>query len=129
MKTVDIQLNQITVEKYDPRRDIFEFLLEYDDGSPRGIRKQTRLGEPEGMAAKVLKQIREDVKQRTRPSFDDSPLGGIINVRFKHADPDLLQERLANFFKTVSNGIKQAKTDKLSYGNMELKIVGIKVLF
>lgn len=127
MKVVDLSVNQISVLRFDPRREMVEFSLEYNDGQPREIRQMTRIGDPELMASKVLKRIREGVKQSFSPEFDDSPLAGIVSIRFRN-DIDEMQDRLTNFFRTIVNGIRSSKMAKMSYGDMERKITGIKVL-
>ena len=129
MKEVNVKLEQIEVKQFNPRTEKVQFSVLYNDGVERGFTQEVRVSNPEALASSMLKQIRSEVRSRAQPTDDDSPLAGIINVRIEYPDIEEIHDRVEKFFSKISNGIKNAKLERLSWIDMQHKIEGIKVLF
>jgi hypothetical protein len=61
-------------------------------------------------------------------TLDDHPLAGALVLRFKQEE-ELVHERLAKFLAQARERIRSGKLAKLSYIDLEKKIVGFSAKF
>ncbi len=76
-----------------------------------------------------MQEVRQKLKSaNSEKTFDDDPLAGHVAIRFSK-DEEELQHSLLKFYARAHDQIRSAKMSRLSYYEMERKIVGIKSIF
>lgn len=129
MKTVDVAFKRMEVANFDPRQEVVEYRIIFNDGKDRGIQKNGKIEDPQQEATALIKEIREKLKAlHNERSLDDDPLANIVMVRSKQDDEELL-EKIARFLNSVKERIRVAKLSKLSYADMEKKVKGMTTEF
>jgi hypothetical protein len=124
MKAVDVTLRKLDVTRYVPQDDTIEYRLLLNDGKDKALIRSGRVTDPSAMADALLREARQKLKAAHRAQdFDDSPLAGTVLIRLR-GDDDLIAERIAKFFATVRERIRSAKAARMSYLEIEKKVVG-----
>lgn len=124
MKAVDVTLRRLDVVRYVPQDDTIEYRLLLHDGKEKALVRQGRITDPAAMADVLLREARQRLTAvHGGASSDDDPLAGAVLIRLR-GDEDVLGERIAKFFATVRERIRAAKAARMSYLEIERKVVG-----
>jgi hypothetical protein len=129
MKAVDVDFKKADVVDYYSQLDQVKVRILFSDGKEKALVKQFSITDPGKQAAELLSEIKAKLKEQHREfSLDDHPLAGALVLRVKQ-DQEVLYERLAKFLASVRERIRSGKLAKLSYFDLEKKIVGASTKF
>ena len=130
MKTIDVSFKGAEILLFDARTGAGQMRIIINDGKDKAMVKEERFDkDPQSWALSVMHEVRQKLKAaNSERSLEDDPLAGHVAVRFRK-DEEELQQSLAKFYIKAHDQIRSAKMSKLSYYEMEKKIVGMKALF
>jgi hypothetical protein len=129
MKAVDVDFKKIDVVDYYSQLDQVKVRVLFNDGKEKALIKQISITDPGKQAAEILSEIRTKLKEQHKEfTLDDHPLAGALVLRVK-PEEEVLFEKLAKFLASVRERIRSGKLAKLSYFDLEKKIVGTSTKF
>jgi hypothetical protein len=124
MKAVDVDFKKIDVVDYYSQLDQVKVRILFNDGKDKALIKQFSITDPAKQASDMISEIRAKLKEQHREfTLDDHPLAGALLLRFRQEE-DLLHEKMTKFLASVRERIRSGKLSKLSYFDLEKKIVG-----
>lgn len=125
MKPVDVMLKRAEVLNFDGRTGVVEFRVIINDGKDKAIQRSQAIEDCTALANDIFQEVRKKMKAlHSTLNLDDDPLASIVMVRIA-GDEEVIIERLAKFFATVKEKMRNAKMKKLSYFDMERQIKGL----
>ena len=129
MKHIDLDFKKADILDYYAQLDQIKLRILFSDGTEKALVRQFSIVDPSKHVADLLKELKSKLKEaHSVKTLDDSPLAGHLILRFKQ-DPDMVEERLAKFLATIRERIRSGKMSKLSYFDIERKVVGSCVNF
>jgi len=129
MKTIDIDFKKADILDYYAQLDQVKLRILFSDGKEKALVRQFSIVDPGKHVSELLHELKSKLKEaHSVKTLDDSPLAGHLVLRFKQ-DPEIVEERLAKFLATVRERIRSGKLSKMSYFDLEKKIVGCSVVF
>ncbi len=129
MKAVDVDFKKADIVDYYSQLDQVKVRIVFSDGKEKAIIRQFSITDPVVQATEMLSEIRTRLKEQHKEfSLDDHPLAGALILRFKQED-DVLHEKLSRFLAQTRERIRSGKLAKLSYFDLEKKIVGFTAKF
>ncbi len=124
MKAVDVDFKKIDVVDYYSQLDQVKVRIVFSDGKDKAIMTQLSITDPSKHAHEMISEIRTKLKQQhSEATLDDHPLAGALILRFKQEE-DSVHEKVAKFLAQTRERIRSGKLAKLSYFDLEKKIVG-----
>jgi len=129
MKAVDVGFKKVDVVDYYSQLDQVKVRILFNDGKEKALIKQFSITDPGKQAAEMISEIRTKLKEQHKEfSLEDHPLAGALVLRVK-PDEDVIYEKLAKFLASVRERIRSGKLSKLSYFDLEKKVVGASATF
>jgi hypothetical protein len=129
MKAVDVDFKKVDIVDYYSQLDQVKVRILFSDGKEKALIRQFSIVDPSKHAVELLSELRTKLKEaHSVHSLDDDPLAGALILRFKQED-EIVEEKLAKFLASVRERIRSGKLSKLSYFDLEKKIVGCSVVF
>jgi hypothetical protein len=129
MKAVDIDFKKADVVDYYSQLDQVKVRVLFSDGKEKALVRQFSITDPAVQATEILSEIRSKLKEQHKVfSLDDHPLAGALILRFRQEE-DVLHEKLSRFLAQTRERIRSGKLAKLSYFDLEKKIVGFSTKF
>ncbi len=129
MKAVDVSFKKIDVLDYYSQLDQVKVRVLINDGQDKQLIKQITIADPSKHAMEFFNEIKSKIKEaHTERTLDDHPLAGALIIRVQQEE-DVVLEKMAKFFGMVRERIRSGKLSKLSYFDLEKKIVGTKSEF
>ncbi|MBW3016645.1 hypothetical protein KY309_03485 [Candidatus Woesearchaeota archaeon] len=129
MKAVDVNFKKADIVDYYSQLDQVKVRILFDDGKEKALIRQFSITDPVKQASELLSEIRSKLKDQHKVfSLDDHPLAGTLILRYRQEE-DVLHDRLAKFLAQARERIRSGKLAKLSYFDLEKKIVGFVANF
>ncbi len=145
MKAVDVDFKKADVVDYYSQLDQVKVRLLFSDacvdngqgklgnrvavGKEKALVRQFSITDPSRQSAELLSEIRTKLKeQHSVRTLEDHPLAGALVLRYKQEE-DVLHDKLAKFLAQVRERIRSGKLAKLSYLDLEKKVVGFSTSF
>ena len=126
MKPVDVLFKRAEVISFDPRESAVSMRIIINDGKDKAIQRTEVISDCGELAEGIFSEVRQKMKMLHKiNTLEDGPLENIVMVRIAQ-DEEVLLERLAKFFATIKEKIRNSKLKKLSYFDMERQIIGLK---
>ena len=124
MKAVDVDFKKIDIVDYYSQLDQVKVRVLFSDGKEKALVRQFSITDPGKQALDMISEIRTKLKEQHKEhTLDDHPLAGALILRFKQEE-GLVHEKMAKFLAQTRERIRSGKMAKLSYLDLEKKIVG-----
>jgi hypothetical protein len=129
MKAVDVDFKKIDIVDYYSQLDQVKVRVLFSDGKEKALVRQFSITDPGKQALDMISEIRTKLKEQHKEhTLDDHPLAGALILRFKQEE-GLVHEKMAKFLAQARERIRSGKMAKLSYLDLEKKIVGFTSAF
>lgn len=129
MKAVDVSFKKIDVLDFYSQLDQVKVRVLINDGQDKQLIKQISIADPSKHAMEFFSEIKSKIKEaHSERTLDDHPLAGALIIRCQQEE-DVVLEKMAKFLGMVRERIRSGKLSKLSYFDLEKKIVGMKSEF
>ena len=129
MKAVDVDFKKIDIVDYYSQLDQVKVRVLYSDGKEKALIRQFSITDPGSQALEMISEIRSKLKEQHRvQTLDDHPLAGVLILRFKQEE-GAVHEKMAKFLAQTRERIRSGKMAKLSYIDLEKKVVGFNSSF
>ena len=126
MKPVDVVFKRAEVTGYDARESAVALRIIINDGKDKALQRTEKIDDCGDLAESIFFEVRQKLKMIHKSgTLDDSPLANVVMVRIAQ-DEEVVLERLARFFATIKEKIRNAKLKHFSYMEMERQIIGLK---
>jgi hypothetical protein len=109
MKNIIIKINELKIDNYKRKEDIFNLNIFLDiNGKKESLKKNYKLGKADEIVKNLLDFIKNDVKSKNKPEDEGDLINSIVVVRF---DKDLeeLEGKLNVYFKRFNELVKSFK--------------------
>ena len=125
MKPVDVVFKKAEVLSVDGRTGIVEFRVIINDGKDKAVVRKEQIDDPISLAEEIFQDVRKKMKALHKSSsIDDTPLASVVMVRVA-GDEEVLVERMSKFFSSIREKLKNARSRRLSYYDIERQITGL----
>lgn len=125
MKPVDVVFKKVQVTGFDPRAETITFRVIINDGKDKAVQRTEKLENCTELAQSIFMEVRQKMKLIHKSNaFDEGPLTNVVMVRIAQ-DEEVVLERLAKFFASIKEKLRNAKLKKMSYFDMERQILGL----
>ncbi len=129
MKAVDVDFKKIDIVDYYSQLDQVKVRVLFSDGKEKALIRQISITDPGKQALEMISEIRAKLKEQHKEhTLEDHPLAGALILRFKQEE-GIVHERLAKFLAQTREKIRSGKLAKLSYIDLEKKVVGFTSSF
>ncbi|MEM3154060.1 MAG: hypothetical protein QW165_00640 [Candidatus Woesearchaeota archaeon] len=129
MKVVDVDFKKIDIVDYYSQLDQVKIRVLFNDGKEKALVRQMSITDPGKQALEIISEIRTKLKEQHREhSLDDHPLAGALILRFRQEE-EQVHEKTARFLAQAREKIRSGKLAKLSYADLEKKVVGFSYSF
>lgn len=129
MKAVDVDFKKIDIVDYYSQLDQVKVRVLFSDGKEKALIRQFSITDPGNQALEMISEIRSKLKEQHKVhTLDDHPLAGALILRFKQEE-GMVHERMAKFLAQTRERIRSGKMAKLSYIDLEKKVVGFTSSF
>lgn len=145
MKAVDVDFKKIDIVDYYSQLDQVKVRVLFSDacvddsqgklgnkvavGREKALIRQFSITDPGSQALEMISEIRTKLKALHKEhTLDDHPLAGALILRFKQEE-GLVHERMSKFLAQTRERIRSGKMAKLSYLDLEKKVVGFTSTF
>ncbi len=127
MKHIPLTFEKLEVTQYNPQTEEITLRILVNDGKQKQLIKQCTAEQADSLAASMIQEIRTKIKAaHAEHTNDDSPLAGALMIQHTQ-DEDSVHEATAKFLATLRERIRNARTKRISWGELQKQITGMKI--
>lgn len=117
MKIVNLELKKIYVNKFSPKSNEVELVINFNDGFDKYILKSVNLNNQDA-AESILNDLRK-MEKKVHSEFDgENIIDDMVNVVLQ--EEDKLAHKIRDFLKKVSESLEKLRNKNVASGYLDL---------
>ncbi|MDO8661215.1 MAG: hypothetical protein Q7K43_04960 [Candidatus Woesearchaeota archaeon] len=126
MKQVPLTFERLEVTQYNPQTEELTLRMVVNDGKQKQLIKQCIVEQAETLATSMIQEVRTKIKTANAEyTNDDSPLAGALMIKHTQ-DEEMVHEKTAKFLASIRESIRNARSKRISWGDLQKQIIGKK---